>query len=205
MGSCQWNVRHRAVTWPTHIWHLCNHYGESSFPRKLLHIYHTMSGRGRAHEMCHIVIQVIFNIRSTAIFHEISLVGHFEWRHLIENCYRNQPRHDDDIKWNHFPRYLPFVRGIRRWPQRPVKRSFDVFYDLRLNKRLSKQSWGWWSETPSRSLWRHCNANTNFCSRRCACWLTCTVICENICMHCDDQIRILYIYMYEREGSTYMN
>ena len=35
--------------------------------------------------------------------------------------------------------------------QRPVKRSFDVFYDLRLNKRLSKQSWGWWFETPSRS------------------------------------------------------
>ena len=25
-----------------------------------------------------------------------------------------------------------------------------------LNKRLSKQSWGWWFETPSRSLWRHC-------------------------------------------------
>ena len=41
--------------------------------------------------------------------------------------------------------------------QRPVARSFDVFFDLRLNKRLSKQSWGWWLETPSRSLWRHCN------------------------------------------------
>ena len=26
-----------------------------------------------------------------------------------------------------------------------------------LNKLLSKQSWGWWFETPSRSLWRHCN------------------------------------------------
>ena len=43
--------------------------------------------------------------------------------------------------------------------QRPVRRSFDVFFDLRLNKRLSKQSWGWWFETPSRSLWRHCNGN----------------------------------------------
>ena len=41
--------------------------------------------------------------------------------------------------------------------QRPVARSFDVFFDLRLNKRLSKQSWGWWSETPSRSFRRHCN------------------------------------------------
>ena len=41
--------------------------------------------------------------------------------------------------------------------QRPVTRSFDVFFDLRLNKRLSKQPWGWWLETPSWSLWRHCN------------------------------------------------
>ena len=41
--------------------------------------------------------------------------------------------------------------------QRPVTRSFDEFFDLRLNKRLSKQSWGWWFETLSRPLWRHCN------------------------------------------------
>ena len=41
--------------------------------------------------------------------------------------------------------------------QRPVTRSFDVFFDLRLNKPLSKQSWGWWFEMTSRSLWRHCN------------------------------------------------
>ena len=33
--------------------------------------------------------------------------------------------------------------------------SFDVFFDLRLNKRLSKLSWGWWFETPLRSWWRH--------------------------------------------------
>ena len=48
--------------------------------------------------------------------------------------------------------------------QRPVTRSFDVFFDMRLNKRLSKQSWGWWFETPSRPLWRHCNVcNTEVC------------------------------------------
>ena len=40
--------------------------------------------------------------------------------------------------------------------QRPVTQSFDVFFDLRLNKRLSKQLWGWWFETPSHSLWHHC-------------------------------------------------
>ena len=41
--------------------------------------------------------------------------------------------------------------------QRPVTRSFDVLFDLSLNKRLSKQSWGWWFETQSCPLWRHCN------------------------------------------------
>ena len=41
--------------------------------------------------------------------------------------------------------------------QRPVTRSFDVFFDLRLNKRLSQHSWGWWFETLSWSLWRHHN------------------------------------------------
>ena len=42
---------------------------------------------------------------------------------------------------------------------RSVTRSFHVFFDLRLNKRLSKQSWDWLFETPSGSLWRHCNEN----------------------------------------------
>ena len=40
--------------------------------------------------------------------------------------------------------------------QRPVTRSFDIFFRLCLNKR-SKQLWGWWFETPSCSLLRHCN------------------------------------------------
>ena len=44
-------------------------------------------------------------------------------------------------------------------PKRPVTRSFDVFFDLCLNKEVSKQSRGWWSETQSSSLWRRCNGN----------------------------------------------
>ena len=48
--------------------------------------------------------------------------------------------------------------------QRPVTRSFDVFFDLSLNKRLSKQSRGWWFQTQSRPLWRHCNAEAGDCS-----------------------------------------
>ena len=41
--------------------------------------------------------------------------------------------------------------------QKPVTRSFGVLFDLRMNKPLSKQSWAWWFDTPSRSLWRYCN------------------------------------------------
>ena len=43
--------------------------------------------------------------------------------------------------------------------QRPVTRSFDVFFDLRLNKQISKQSLGWWFEEPSRPIWRQSNVN----------------------------------------------
>ena len=41
--------------------------------------------------------------------------------------------------------------------QRPVTRSFDVFFDLHLNKRMTKQWWGWWFEMPSCPLWLHSN------------------------------------------------
>ena len=61
--------------------------------------------------------------------------------------------HDEVIKWKHFPRYWPYVwefTGLRWIPRTkasgPVTLSFDVFFDLRLNKRLSKQSGGWWFE-----------------------------------------------------------
>ena len=66
-------------------------------------------------------------------------------RHTHRNTPFKEPRtHDDVVKWKHFPRYWPFVRGEFTGPgefpaQWPVTRSFDVFFDLRLNKRLSKQ------------------------------------------------------------------
>ena len=70
------------------------------------------------------------------------------------------------ITWRHqmetFSALLAICAGNSPVPgefpaQRPVTQSFDVFLDLRLNKRLSKQWWGWWFETLSRPLWRHCN------------------------------------------------
>ena len=76
--------------------------------------------------------------------------------------------HDDVIKWKTFPRYWPFVWGIHRSPVNSLHKGqwrggLGVFFDLRLNKRLSKQSWGWRLETLSRSLWRHCNVQLHYC------------------------------------------
>ena len=48
----------------------------------------------------------------------------------------------------------------------PAQKASDaeLWYFLRfaLNKRLSKQLWGWWFETPSCPLWRHCNGRYSF-------------------------------------------
>ena len=58
--------------------------------------------------------------------------------------------------------YMGISRVTGEFPlQRPVTPSFDVFFDLCLNKRRSKQSWSWWFETPSCSLLHHCNGMDN--------------------------------------------
>ena len=75
--------------------------------------------------------------------------------------------------WRHqmetFPRYWPFVRGIHRSPvnsphQGQWRGAFMFSLICALNKRLSKQSRGWWFETPSRPLWRHHNEIRRKCS-----------------------------------------
>ena len=84
---------------------------------------------------------------------------------MIKSYINNQTRHREalwemcgEISWRHqmetFLALLALCAGnsptTGEFPtQRPV--SFDLY----LNKRLSKQSWGWLIETPSRSLWRH--------------------------------------------------
>ena len=75
-----------------------------------------------------------------------------------------QYSHDDVIKMETFSALLAICAGNSPVPgdfptQRPVTRSFDGFFYLRPNKRLNKQTWGWWFETPSRPLWRYCNAS----------------------------------------------
>ena len=78
---------------------------------------------------------------------------------------------NSDSWWRHqmetFSALLAICAGNSSVPgefpsQRPVTRSFDVFFDLRLNKRLSKQSWGWWFETLWSPLWRHSNVMDMF-------------------------------------------
>ena len=70
--------------------------------------------------------------------------------------------YDDIIKWKYFSALLALCAGNSlvtcEFPsKRPVTRSFAVFFYPRLNKRLSKQSWLQWFETPSRQLWCRCN------------------------------------------------
>ena len=54
----------------------------------------------------------------------------------------------DVIKWKHFLIYWHLCGEFTD------HRNFDVFFDLCLNKRLSKHWWGWWFEKPSCPLWR---------------------------------------------------
>ena len=78
-----------------------------------------------------------------------------------------------------FPRYWPSVRGIHQSsvnsPHKDQWRGALIFFfDLRLNKRLCKQWWGWWFETPSRPFWRHCNEDTSHSPwmLQISCWKT---------------------------------
>ena len=70
---------------------------------------------------------------------------------------------NDVIKLKYFPRHCTnplcgeFTDYWQFPSQRPVTRSFDVFFDLGLDKRLIKQSRRRRFDTPSRSLWRHCD------------------------------------------------
>ena len=83
------------------------------------------------------------------------------WLHSDRIC-NTEYFHDYVIKWKHFPRYWPFVRGIHRSPvNSPHKGQWlgALIFSLicALNKGFSKQSWVWWFEMQSPSLWCHFN------------------------------------------------
>ena len=90
-------------------------------------------------------------------------------QHLRESKYRD-PVHDDVTKRKPLPHYWLLVREnsplTGEFPsQGPATRSFDVFFDMCLNKLLDKQSRRRWFETPSRSLWRYFNVTNDFFHR----------------------------------------
>ena len=94
-------------------------------------------------------------------------------RHPLELCLTDilfQNLNSRKSWWRHqmetFSALLAICAGNSPVPgkfptQRPVTRSFDVYFDLSPNKRLSKQSLGWWFETLSPPLWRHRNVLWN--------------------------------------------
>ena len=88
---------------------------------------------------------------------ERELRSKLKWNDMTRNDIICFPfYHGDAIKWKHFRVIGPFFNGVFR-SQRPVTRNFDVFFDLRLNNRLSRLSRRRWFETQTRSLWGHFN------------------------------------------------
>ena len=77
-----------------------------------------------------------------------------------------------------------------RWISR--KKASDA--DLRLNKRLSKQPWGWWFETPAWSLWRHRNESKIKRLEKCDVQIHAAVIWPHFKSH----IRLLFFLSFER-------
>ena len=89
--------------------------------------------------------------------------------------------------------------------QRPVMRSFDVFFDLHPNERLSKQWWGLWFGTSSCPLWRHLNdkkwpLDVFFCTLNIIViwlgWLKLPITIECLCNMHDNNI-VISIFLSE--------
>ena len=95
------------------------------------------------------------------------------WHHIVTEGWSISLITDSEVMWPYRNAHFMMTASNRnvfcvtgalrggssgyRWipPQRSVARNFAVFFDLRLNKWLSKQSRRWWFSAPSRSLCRH--------------------------------------------------
>ena len=111
----------------------CYYLSLSEIPSSGIHLYYLAN---------------IFMSQSRKVHMILAMIVSAWWRHLIEI----------------FSAWLALCAGnspVAGEPpsQRPVTRSFGVFFDLRLNKQLGKQWRRWWFETPARSLWRHINGD----------------------------------------------
>ena len=104
------------------------------------------------HTLCHVSEEYCFMMTSWH-GHPLRITA-ITWSDMNRYCNKNKA-----TWWRHEMGTFSPVPG--EFPsQRPVTQNFDVFFDRRLNKRLSKHSRRRWFETPSRSLWRHSNENT---------------------------------------------
>ena len=142
------------------------------------------------HQLC--ILHALLKVTSVAFNNQTPAPETLIWLHReIDYTY---------IWWRHqiktFSALLALCAGnspaTGEFPsQRPVTRRFAIFFDLRLNARLSKQSRRPWFETLSRSLWGRCNTSatklkcnpTNTCKTK-----SCTYMTEHAVINhaCDD-------------------
>ena len=119
--------------------------------------FHRRAGTAKSYVISHIVLRVVNSLVPQRYYNVFfnKLRTHANVKvHELFSWWRQQVET--------FPALLAICERNSSVPgefpaERPVTWNFDVFFELRLNKRLSKQSWGWWFETLSRPLWRHCN------------------------------------------------
>ena len=151
---------------------------DGAYPLAKVHRYVPLSGMDITKPLCHIflfskkskwwpLLNIIFIFNRC--HHRLAAVAPVKTDKVTRvtgNFAKVEAIHGDVIKWKPFPRNWPFVRGNHRssvnFQHKGQGRGSDVFFYLRLNKRLRKQSWGWWFETLWRPLRRHCNEQTEF-------------------------------------------
>ena len=94
------------------------------------------------------VTYALFLQAHPGVWFRISITWNAWWRHQMETFFALL-----DVCETNSPVTAEFTS------QMPVTRIFDVFFDLPLNKRLSKPTKRRWFEPPPRPLWRRCNEN----------------------------------------------
>ena len=64
----------------------------------------------------HVLYQWETTLHCNVVSHWLSPYSEWSLEHGSTNCLVTRSVHDDVIKWKHFTRYWPFVRGIHRSP-----------------------------------------------------------------------------------------